>query len=211
MNILDIAILIIILLFAFFGFRRGLIMSIISLTSIILSFIAAKLFYIQLSDNIAAKTDIDAKINLYITNKLSAAYPQGQVSISPDGSNDSMQWILSKLFHSDSIISDTVTSLAAQITDIVLHILSFVIIFIAVLILIKIAGLILNKLSKLPVLSFINKLGGSVVGLAKGCLLCMLIISVVSSLSIFTNNTSVVDLFNNSALYKYFYIGNWLF
>ncbi|NMC55634.1 MAG: hypothetical protein GYA50_00175, partial [Eubacteriaceae bacterium] len=164
MNILDAFIIVIILIFGFFGYKRGLVLSIISLTSVILSFIAAKLFYVDLAANIAANTEIDTKINLYITGKLNAAYPGGNVNVSVGNSGSPIQWIVTKLFHSDTIINNTVNSIASQITAVILNILAFVILFVAVLILIKLIGLILNKLSKLPVLNFINKLGGSVVG-----------------------------------------------
>jgi uncharacterized membrane protein required for colicin V production len=211
MNILDIIILITILIFAFFGFRRGLVLSIISLTSVIISFIAAKLLYIKLAVFLASKTDWDTKINLFITGKLTKSFPGGHVSLSSGDSGSSVQWIITKLFHSETIINDTINSVALQITNVILHVISFVMIFVAVLIIIKIIGLILNKLSKLPVLGFVNKLGGSVIGLIKGSLLCMLIVSVASSLSIFTNSPAVINLLNNSLLCKYFYIGNWLF
>lgn len=211
MNILDAFILIIILIFGFLGYRRGLVLSIISLTSVILSFIAAKLFYIDLAANISANTELDTKISLYITEKLNAAYPGGNVTLSADNSNSSIQWIVTKLFHSDTIINNTVNSISSQITAVILNIISFVILFIAVLIIIKLIGLILNKLAKLPVLNFINKVGGSAVGIIKGVLLCMILITIASSLSIFTKNTAVVSLFDNSFLYKYFDITNWLF
>jgi len=211
MNILDAAILIIILIFGFFGFRRGLVLSVISLTGVIVSFIAAKLFYIATAQKIAAYTDLDAKVNTYITSKLSASFPSGEVAVSAEGANSSIQRIVTKLFDSDTLVNDTVNSLSLQITSFVLNIISFVLIFVSVLIIIKIIGLILNKLAELPVLSFINKLGGSAVGILKGGLLCMLIISVVSSLSVFTKNPEVINVFNNSLLYNYFDISNWLF
>ncbi len=211
MNILDAFILIIILIFGFLGYKRGLVLSIISLTSVILSFIAAKLFYIDLAANISANTELDTKISLYITEKLNAAYPGGNVTLSADNSNSSIQWIVTKLFHSDTIINNTVNSISSQITAVILNIISFVILFVAVLIIIKLIGLILNKLAKLPVLNFINKVGGSAVGIIKGVLLCMILITIASSLSIFTKNTAVVSLFDNSFLYKYFDITNWLF
>lgn len=211
MNILDAVIIIIILIFGFLGYKRGLVLSIISLTSVILSFIAAKLFYVDLAANIASNTELDTKINLYITAKLNAAYPGGNVAVSAGNSNSPIQWIVTKLFHSDTIISNTVNSIASQITAVILNILAFVILFVAVLILIKLIGLILNKLSKLPVLNFINKVGGSAVGVIKGVLLCMLIITIASSLTVFTKNTTVINLFDHSFLYKYFDITNWLF
>lgn len=211
MNILDAFILIVVLVFGFFGYKRGLVLSIISLTGVILSFIAAKLFYAELAAKLAANTELDVNINLYITQKLNAAYPGGNVSVSADNSNSSIQWIVTKLFNSDTIINDTVNSISSQITTVILNVIAFIILFIAVLIIIKLIGLILNKLSKLPVLNFINKLGGSAVGIIKGVLLCMLIITIASSLTVFTKNSNVINLFDNSFLYKYFDITNWLF
>ena len=209
MNGLDIGIIIIVLIFGIWGFKRGLILSVISLAGVIVSFIAAKLFYIELADRISGQTKWDNNINAYITDKLASQFPSGNVGTG-EGSG-SIQWIISKLFDSDSVINNTVNSISAQLTTIIMNIISFVIIFIAVLVLINIIGFILNKLSSLPVLSFINKLGGSAIGILKGCLLCMLIVSVVSSLTIFTKTPDIVSLFDKSTLYEYFYIGNWLF
>lgn len=210
-NSIDIGIVVILVLFGIIGFRRGLVKSIISLTSIIVGFIAAKLFYIRLADYITSATNIDSKINSFIYDKLMASFPNGQVSLTASDTNTSLQWILTKLFHSENIINDTVSTISSQITVIILNVLAFVALFIVIIIIIKIIGVLLNKISQLPVLSFVNKLGGSIIGIIKGGLLCMLLVSVVSSLTIFTSNPTIVSLLSNSLLCKYFDIGNWLF
>jgi uncharacterized membrane protein required for colicin V production len=210
-NSIDIGIVVILALFGIIGFRRGLVKSIISLTSIIVGFIAAKLFYIRLADYITSATNIDSKINSFIYDKLMASFPNGQVSLTASDANSSLQWILTKLFHSENIINDTVSTISSQITVIILNVLAFVALFIVTIIIIKIIGVLLNKISQLPVLSFVNKLGGSIIGIIKGALLCMLLVSVVSSLTIFTSNPTIVSLLSDSLLCKYFDIGNWLF
>lgn len=210
-NSIDIGIVVILALFGIIGFRRGLVKSIISLTSIIVGFIAAKLFYIRLADYITSATNIDSKINSFIYDKLMVSFPNGQVSLTASDANSSLQWILTKLFHSENIINDTVSTISSQITVIILNVLAFVALFIVTIIIIKIIGVLLNKISQLPVLSFVNKLGGSIIGIIKGALLCMLLVSVVSSLTIFTSNPTIVSLLSDSLLCKYFDIGNWLF
>jgi uncharacterized membrane protein required for colicin V production len=210
-NSIDIAIVVILAIFGIIGFRRGLVKSIISLTSIIVGFIAAKLFYLQLSDYIATATNINSKINSFVYDKLMASFPNGQVSLTASDTSSSLQWVLTKLFHSQTIVNDTVSTISSQITVIVLNILSFVALFIATIIIIKIVGVLLNKISKLPVLSFVNKLGGSIIGIIKGGLLCILLVSAVSSLTIFTSNPTIVDLLSKSVLCQYFDISNWLF
>ncbi|MGI6348601.1 MAG: CvpA family protein [Eubacteriaceae bacterium] len=207
MNVIDIAILVVVLLFGLMGFRHGLVKSILSFAGAIIAFIVAKIFYVSFALTLTTKTNWDTKISAWVYERLLNTFPSGNVTLSETSS--SFQWFFSKLFN-ESASHSTIQTLSNSVSHFVMNVLAFVIIFLAMLLIIALLGFVLDHVMKLPGLSFLNKLGGFGIGLAKGVLICAVFISLITFFSLFSKNAAFSEMFANSVFAKYLYIGRWL-
>lgn len=208
MNLVDIVILAVVLVFGLLGFRRGLVKSIFSLAGAIVAFIIARIFYLSFALTLTKKTSWDTKISTWVYERLMASYPSGNITL--DQTPSSFKWIFSKLFSENPAQYDTVQAFSNGVSAFVMNILAFVIIFVAIVILIGLLGILLDKVMKLPGLSFVNKLGGFGIGLIKGVLICAVIVSLITFFSVFSKSPTLSEMFANSIFAKYLYIGRWL-
>jgi uncharacterized membrane protein required for colicin V production len=65
--------------------------------------------------------------------------------------------------------------LVEKIVDFIIQILGYIIVFVLVFLLLRILGIVLNGLSKLPIIHGVNKITGGILGLLRGMLLALVI------------------------------------
>ena len=128
MNYLDIIIAIILLLFGFKGFRKGLIIEVVTLVAFVVGIWGAMHFSDFTADHLKDVMEIDPKF---------------------------------------------------------LNTVAFVLTFVLLVILVNIIGWLLTKAVKAMNLGFFNRLGGAIIGLAKGLLLCSTFVLVINNLQWF--------------------------
>ena len=88
----------------------------------------------------------------------------------------------------------------------IMNVISFLGIFLAVMIAGWLVSFIIGKLTEVPAIRFIDRLGGLVIGAAEGALFLFVIATVIYSLNVFLHMDSLSTAINNSILIKYFYI-----
>ena len=128
MNYLDIIIAIILLLFGFKGFRKGLIIEVVTLVAFVVGIWGAMHFSDFTADHLKDVMEIDPKF---------------------------------------------------------LNTVAFVLTFVLLVILVNLIGHLLTKAIKAMNLGFFNRLGGVIIGLAKGLLLCSTFVLVINNLQWF--------------------------
>ena len=128
MNYLDIIIAIILLLFGWKGFRKGLIIEVVTLVAFVVGIWGAMHFSDFTADHLKDVMEIDPKF---------------------------------------------------------LNTVAFVLTFVLLVILVNIIGWLLTKAVKAMNLGFFNRLGGAIIGLAKGLLLCSTFVLVINNLQWF--------------------------
>lgn len=102
-------------------------------------------------------------------------------------------------------IDAVLEGIAEDLTDIILKIAVFVILFLAIRLLLWIAFHLLDLTSKLPVIKGANKLLGGVMGLIS---MLFVIYIVCAFVSFFASGNEVVEVINSSYIVKYFYNNN---
>lgn len=95
--------------------------------------------------------------------------------------------------------------IAEDLTDIILKIAVFVLLFLAIRLLLWAVFLLLNLTSKLPVIKSANKLLGGVMGLIS---MLFVIYIVCALISFFASGDEVLEVINSSYIVKYFYNNN---
>ena len=102
-------------------------------------------------------------------------------------------------------LDKTVSELSANVTDVIIKIGAFVLLFIIIKIILAVIFHILNAASKLPVINGTNKLLGGLLGIIN---ILFVIYIVCAVLTLFVTKEIVSDTINSTYLVKYFYNNN---
>lgn len=195
MNWIDYAIIAILLLGAFSGYRKGLLMSVSSIICLLVSILVAKTYYKVVALFLVENTAIEEKIRVYLTEK---GFIQSML-LSPSG--ESTVFSMSKSFGSD---------LNSFVTVLIINAISVVLIFLAARLLLGIAEGLLAGVMSMPGLKEVNGIGGAVVGLLKNIIIIMLVFMIIAPASSLKPLSIISEGLEASTLAKYFYTYNFI-
>ncbi len=97
--------------------------------------------------------------------------------------------------------------LSPTLTDLILKVLSFVIVFVVLLVVVKILRVLTDKLINLLGLAGTNRLLGGAVGLCKGLLFFIIFYMILCAFANFTLNENLLNFISNGVISKNLY--NW--
>lgn len=100
--------------------------------------------------------------------------------------------------------------ISGYIANICINIISIILVFLVVFMIVKLIAGFLDLASKLPIINSINKIAGSILGLAKGVLIIWILCMVIT---FFYSNPAlhpVLLAIQESSIAKIFYNNNWL-
>ena len=198
--IIDLIIVLIMLLFIFLGYKRGLVKVAFKLCTFFIAIIVAFVFYKPVANLVIANTNIDETIETAITRK-----------ILPEGATETQEVDLSQDL--PSIIlknsSDTVQSISKSFTNTIIETSCLLLIFIIVKIVLKFVIALADLIAKLPILKQFNKLGGTLYGIIEGLFIVFLGFAIISLIAPMLDS-SVLDAINSSALGSICYNNNLL-
>ena len=196
--IIDLIIVLIMLLFIFLGYKRGLVKVAFKLCTFFIAIIVAFVFYKPVAKLVIANTNIDETIETAITRK-----------ILPEGATETQEVDLSQDL--PSIIlknsSDTVQSISKSFTNTIIETACLLLIFIIVKIVLKFVTALADLIAKLPILKQFNKLGGTLYGIIEGLFIVFLGFAIISLIAPMLDS-SVLDAINSSTLGSMCYNNN---
>ena len=196
--IIDILVIGIIALFAFIGYKQGLVKVAIKLVSFFIAIIVAFALYKPVSNIIINNTQIDDNIQNTIIEKIT---PEG---LTKDDNLPSDSNITTKLVDTaNSSIETIANTFTVKLIQIVVFLLIFAIVRIALIFITALADLI----AKLPIINQFNKLGGFIYGVLKG----LLIVYIIFGLLLLTEpliGDAIKNLIDTSFVSKFVYYNN---
>ncbi len=186
--IFDLVILAILILFAFHGLRRGLILSFFSLLSVLIALVGAILLSNLWTPSVAAR--LQPTLQPTVTSALESALPEAAVDTAssegylllllkdadlPFGLERYLSDVQDENIRENSAETSWIESLSAALSGKLANTIAqnglFVLCFVLILILWNLLARALNLVAKLPGLHTLNKLGGFVFGVLRGTLL----------------------------------------
>lgn len=214
---IDLIIILTLLICFILGFSKGMVKGIFTFAALIISIVIAKLYENSLSLFISGYGNIKETIKVFIgTNILPFLNIEEGVT---GWMNTVNMYNLSKAaegntsnFWQNCITDPEGFSYAFvnNASDIIINIMSFIILFLLSYLILRIIVEIFDIISKLPVLNLLNRTGGGVIGLIKGVIFCIIIVTALYFISIYLSNNIISEALNNSILAPYFYI-NFIF
>ena len=170
--IVDIVLVLIVLLFAILGARKGMILTLFSLISIVLGLLGGRYVADLLTPPLVkqAAPMLEGIVEEYITAFLTSADAAAQ--------GNGLLWnLLRRLMEEGLSTAEPVAAeLAAALAEAIIHPLLFLLAFLLILIVCWFIAHALDLVARLPVLNTLNSLGGFVLGLLKGALLVIVLI-----------------------------------
>lgn len=194
--IIDLAVILIIALFTFIGYKQGLVKALIKIASFFIAIIIAMILYKPISNFVINNSTIDDNIKNTIVSKINPVNSPDKINIE-DG-------VMEKIVGSTSSTAEEIANaMTIKLIQFSVLVLLFILIKIALMIIIAITDLI----TKLPGLKQINKLGGTIYGLIKGVVIVYIILAIMYLVSpLIKNNTT--DLVDKTIITKELYDHN---
>lgn len=204
MSWLDIAVFVILIVTMIRGYIRGLILTLASMLSFIISILVAGLFYKDITQFIIDKTGLIDNISVFSNHNqmdLELISNSSGVHNFPQGAGEFIRNIMS---NPDGFFSKNMDYGFPQI---ILEIVVFFVTVLLVRLFIHWIASIFNGVSKLPVLNFFNKTGGGILGIVEGCILNIVVVSLIYTIALFSSEGILSDTVNNSVVAQFFYLG----
>lgn len=196
--VFDIAVIAIMALCTFIGYKQGLVKSAIKILSFFIAIIVALVLYKPVSSIIINKTPIDDNIKNIMIEKIT---PEG---ISTDQEVEVQDNIGLKIIDS---ATNTIEGIADAFTVKLIETITLLLIYIIVKIGLKFVTALTDLITKLPLLKQINKVGGTIYGIIKGVVLVYTILAVVYLIAPLLNKT-ISENIDKSIITKTLYNNN---
>ncbi len=188
MNWVDVAIIAIMVIATIKGYLDGLVVSLLNVTGIVVAIIAAKLYFRELAGYIITNTQLYDKLYAFISKGIEK--------------NNAMGTLFNTVVETGS--HGGLDNAASAVSTVIIYILSILAIYFAVRLAFTIILHFLNALVELPVLKQFNRLGGIVIGFAKGILGIMILFALCLPLTQIFSIEWLTAAINQSSLAVYF-------
>ena len=142
--LLDLIIILVILLFTFLGYRKGLVKTAISILSFLIALVISIMLYKTVGNIIINNTQIDENIEKTISSKITIDDLEEKYEILPDSLVEAGE--------------TTINDLARALSEKKIYIVSFIVLFIALKIALIFVKLLAGIITKIPVIKQFDKL-----------------------------------------------------
>lgn len=190
--IYDLAVVAILALFTWLGWRKGLLLSLCGLVVVVAAFVGAGVLADTLDDPIA--NAVEPKLEEIIAENLSDRFTSADPNADPIADLREMgglyTWVADTLTETresmDSVVLDTVQGVAHKAAQAIAvqaaHSVIFAVAFVLLFVLLTLLLHALDLVAKLPGLHFCNGLGGGVIGFVKGAIIVFVAVGAASLL-----------------------------
>ncbi len=168
--IVDIVILAIIALFAFIGYKQGLVKVAIKMVSFLIAIIIAFALFKPVSSFVISNTGIDEKIENAIVERIT---PEGLTK--EDKVEEGLNITTKVIDTTNNSIENVANTFTVKLIEVVVFLLIYVIVRIILLFITALA----DAIAKLPILKQFNKAGGFIYGIIKGVLIVFIILGIL--------------------------------
>lgn len=219
MNYMDLFVLLIIGFETFRSFKQGMVRSVVSLAGWVVALIAAKLYYklvaVYLVTHFKIFENLEQNLYTAFTKNLSS---QAQLQQASDtgalGGAIQLPKVLGGISKDlaaksqDTINQMVYGDLSHRLAEMIINGLSFMAIVLVILAVLSLFTYVADGIMHLPLLKEANKLGGLVIGLLRGSVAVLVVMTMITFILPFMEKTWLIDSIQNSQIAIYFYNNN---
>lgn len=205
--IIDIAIVAIIALCLFLGYRRGLTGSLLKILSFVLAIVIAFILFKPVSNLVINHTNWDdslkTSIEQFITEKTST--PEEKSSL-PQVIVDYIDETMAQSVNEAKEVA--IENTAQSVTNLIVNAGVWIAVFIIARILLIFIKFITALIAKLPVIKQFDKLGGILYGILEAFVILYVLLAIISFIAPMINNAEFIDALNKSFIGSMLYNNN---
>lgn len=220
MNIADIIVILIIGVFAFIGYKRGLLLSIYSFGSYLIAFFLGFILRKPVSSFLAS-TSIPDRIHENVYNKLLEMNESkaGELTVKAKDYIEGLNYpahienFLKRNvedIETERLFTQIADEISTKVTSLIVSILAFLIVVIIVLIAMLVIKMLIKTARKLPVIKQVDSVGGLLIGIVEGFLLIAVVILVIYMFSSRESFKPVINIIEDSLIANFLFEKNWL-
>ena len=203
--LLDIIFLTIIVLCIMHGVKRGIIKTVLGLSSFFVSIIAALLLYQPFMDTISSNPDISSWILGFKDSIRLAVLPTVNIEVS-ENTPEILNYIIS-----GDIIAQGNNAIATAIAEAVVYLITVVLFIVLIKLLVTLLFNIFKVAAKMPVIKQANGLIGGLLGLVIGIFVCWIAAAVLAMFIGQEGCSWITDSLSSSMLAKHMFKSNIIF
>lgn len=218
--LVDIVVVVVIALFVLIGWKRGFLLSVYSLVSMIIAIVLACVLSPVVSSAVEATgvhDKLDTSITEYLDTRLAEKFGENVDITVDEASNE----LMLPSFISDRISEDIKKGesgqihsisqrLASEASGFVCTMIAFIIVFIIVLIILHVIKVVLKVATKLPVLKQADALGGLIIGFAEGIVFVCILSMILSVFASSPSAQNIIASVQESHIGRLFYENNFI-
>ncbi len=225
MNWADLAVILVILVFAVIGLSNGFILSMYRIASFFISVYVAVKFHPAVA-KLLSKTALDENIQKSIRNALlikqQSAVPHLDSQIKEAAADSIVNGLQLPGFLKGEVlghipnpselipVEQIVDTVSREITVVVMDIISLIVLYIAARIGLKFLKVVLKGIAKLPVFKQVDKIGGFAFGAVEGLLSVYIVMALLMLFNSAPKFAAVFEAINTSSFAKFFYQNNFI-
>jgi len=205
--LVDLAILAIIGLCIFLGYKRGLIGVAFKIVSFFLAILIAFILFKPVSNLIINNTGLGDKIKAVVVEKVKIEDDAAQKEENK-GSTNISGYIQDSIKNATvETANNAIAAAAEQITVTIINVIVFIIVFVLAKLILLLTKGILKFIAELPIIKQFDKLGGFIYGTLQGLLIVYCVLLVIALVSV-SNTVGIVEVINKSILGRIMYNNN---
>lgn len=211
-NVADIAAAAIVLFFAVWGAKRGLIKSVLGLSSIIISLILALLLY-QPVASFLQNSVIGEYVTVNVTKAIQGADEKNteEQPIEADGVLKLPSKITEKINEEVETAKEAaVGAVSLSVSNLAIKLISMLAVFLIIKLVLWVVSMLLEALAKLPVIGTLNKAAGGALGAASGILIIYVLLALLTFVTAVNTNNAVAESVLKSKLVCEMYDNNFI-
>ena len=194
--IADIVLILVVAAFVALGCRKGLVRSLVGLTSFIMSLVIAFFVY-----PIASALLLKTPVYTFVVNTVNKSSLMEQM----ESRSGKMYDVISKYLGD---IDVSAINPAETVAELMISVLSFILVLIISRVIIWLIVKAINIIAKFPIMKQFNKLGGGIVGGFEGILILYIVFAVIITFVTFEEDNAVLSAIEESTLAKSMYKEN---
>lgn len=197
------------------AYRRGFTILVFNLICMVITVVAVLIFCKPLTNLVYENTNIDEFFSKNIQKSIGTFLEE---QIEKNGHINTKNTNIAKPVaekinsYIDEVKDDSVSNISEYVADNLSYIVISAIVVIVLSIVVRLLTILLRSvlyfITKLPIISKIDKAGGIVYGVLRAYLIVYLILAVLSLISPLISNTGIIACINNSKICKIFYNNN---
>lgn len=210
--IIDVAIVAIIGLSVFMGYKKGLIGVAFKILSFLIAIVLAFILSKPVTNYIIENTQFDDNLQTTIEQQLSAKDSEDTVVKEENDMPNIITDYISKQIKevTTEAQNEVAVLVSTNLTQAIVNAICFIAIFIVARIALFFLKFLAEAIAEIPLIKQFNKLGGVLYGVLKGFFIVYLILAIVSVLAPIINVTNLLEMINTSLLANILYDNNLL-